>query len=260
MVLLQFDAQTTRVLDNAYRGSDVVRRRLAALQALEPRPEETIVDVGCGPGFLALELARAVGSAGEGIGVDPSPDMRNAAASQCADLANVRILDGTAAELPLDDASADRATSVQVFEYLSDIPRALAEIRRVLRVGGRLVVGDMHWDSWIWHSDEPERMATMMKAWDQHLADRCVPAKLPHIMEQAGYHVETVRPLVLLDTVLRNDGVAMMLLKLIQAYALQNDLVEEPTVRVWADEQHNLAASGRFFFSLVHFVVSGRRI
>ena len=158
--MLQFDADTSRLLENAYRGSDVVKRRLATLEVLAPRAGETIVDVGSGLGHLTIELSRAVGDAGKVIGVDPSVDMRKAAASQCEGLPNVRILDGTAAALPLDDTSADRAASLQVFEYLSDIPAALVEIRRVLRPGGRLVVGDMHWDSWIWHSDEPERMAT----------------------------------------------------------------------------------------------------
>jgi hypothetical protein len=51
----------------------------------------------------------------------------------------------------------------------------------------------------------------------------------------------------------------MMLLNLMQAYVLQNDLVDEPTARAWADEQRRLAADGCFFFSLVHFVLSGRR-
>jgi arsenite methyltransferase len=257
--MLRFDAETTRLLENAYRGSDFVKRRLATLEALAPRAGETIVDVGSGLGHLTIELSRAVGDAGEVIGVDPSVDMRTAAATQCAGLSNVRILDGTAAALPLDDGSADRAASLQVFEYLSDIPGALFEIRRVLRPGGRLVVGDMHWDSWIWHSDEPGRMTTMMDAWDRHLADRRVPARLPRMMQQAGYEVETIRPVVFLDTILRNDGLGMMLLNLMHAYALHNDLVDEATVRAWADEQRELAVTGRFFFSLVHFVVAARR-
>ena len=104
--MLQFNSETTRLLENAYRGSDFVKRRLATLEALAPRPGETIVDVGSGLGHLTIELSRVVGDAGEVIGVDPSIDMRTAAATQCDGLPNVRILDGTAAELPLDDGSA----------------------------------------------------------------------------------------------------------------------------------------------------------
>src|SRR5215213_7979468 len=98
-----------------------MRDRLRS-DALRPRAGETIVDVGSGLGHLTIELSRAVGDAGEVIGVDPSVDMRTAAATQCDGLSNVRIFDGTAAALPLDDGSADGAASLQVFEYLSDIP------------------------------------------------------------------------------------------------------------------------------------------
>jgi hypothetical protein len=78
-------------------------------------------------------------------------------------------------------------------------------------------------------------------------------------MRQTGHEVVSIEPLVFLDTLLRQDGLAMMLLNAMQAFAIQNDLVDEPTVLGWADEQRHLAADGRFFFSLVHFVVSGRR-
>ena len=75
-----------------------------------------IVDVGSGPGYLTVELARAVGETGEVIAVDPSADMRMAAASQCNGFANVRILDGTANDLPLPDVCAAGAASLQVFD------------------------------------------------------------------------------------------------------------------------------------------------
>src|SRR3712207_8473668 len=54
---------------------------------------------------------------------------RRAAASQCDGLPNVRILDGTAAELPLEDASVDRAASLQVFEYLSRSEEHTSELQ-----------------------------------------------------------------------------------------------------------------------------------
>ena len=78
--MLTFNAATARFLEETYLGSDFVRRRLANLEALAPQSGDRVIDVGCGPGFLTLELARAVGEDGQVIGVDPSPDMRAAAA------------------------------------------------------------------------------------------------------------------------------------------------------------------------------------
>src|SRR3981081_2280046 len=54
---------------------------------------------------------------------------------------------GDAVVLPFPDGSFDAAVSTQVYEYVADMPRALAELRRVLRPGGRAVVLDTDWDS-----------------------------------------------------------------------------------------------------------------
>ena len=70
--MLKFDAETTKILDDAYQGADITRRRQASFDALTPIPGETIIDIGCGNGLLTGELARAVGPKGRVIGIDPS--------------------------------------------------------------------------------------------------------------------------------------------------------------------------------------------
>ncbi|MEM7045359.1 MAG: methyltransferase domain-containing protein, partial [Pseudomonadota bacterium] len=180
--MLQFDAETTRLLEIAYQGADVTRRRQASFDMIVPRPGEVILDIGCGTGLLTADLARAVGPGGKVIGVDPSADMRKPALLRCQDLAWVEIVDGTANKLPVKKHLADKAISSQVFEYLDDIEGAIREAHRTLKSGGRLVVGDMHFDSFIWFSDHPDRMQRMKESWDDHLAERCVPAILPGIL------------------------------------------------------------------------------
>ena len=258
--MLRFGAETTRLLEDAYNGSDFTERRLANLNALHVHAGDRVADIGCGPGMLTLELARAVGESGMVFGVDPSADMRESAARRCSGRSNIGILDGTATHLPLADASIGKAVAVQVFEYLDDIPAALKEAKRVLSPGGRLVIGDMHWDSLVWNSDFPDRMMQMIGAWDKHLSNRRVPALLPRMLVDAGFEVETIAPLAIFDATLRPDGLANMLIHLMQPYALQNGLVEEGQIQSWADEQRRLAASGRFFFSINHFVVVGRSL
>lgn len=258
--MLQFDAETARILDDGYQGFDISRRRLANLAALSPEPGDTVVDIGAGTGLLTLDLARAVGETGTVIAIDPSPEMRAAAATRCSDRANVRIVDGAADRLPLDTGSTNRAVSLQVFEYVDDIPAALAEVHRVLRPHGRVVIGDIHWDSHVWHADDQERMAQMLRLWDHHLIERRVPALLPPLLRHAGFAVEAVMPELCHDSVFRADGLARLMIHLIRAYCRQNRLAAEDEVEDWIQEQHRLAEEGRFFFAITHYVVTARKL
>ena len=252
--MLQFDTATRRILDVAYAGTDVVRRRLETFHALDPRPGEAILDLGCGTGLLTAEIARTVGDRGYVLGVDPSPDMRAGAEKQCREFATIAIADGTATNIPAEDSAFDKLVSLNVFEYLDDIPAALSEARRTLRPGGRLVISDWHWDCFAWHSDHPERMKAMQVAWDRHLTERCTPALLPKLMTEAGFVFSESRAVPFTDTCLRADGLANMMLHLMTAYAKQNDLLPKDEVDAWKAEQETLATQGRFFFSMTHFV------
>jgi arsenite methyltransferase len=257
--MLEFDAKTTRLFDTVYQGADVTQRRRASFDALRVGPGETILDIGCGNGFLTVELARAVGQTGRIIGVDPSADMRHSAQERCAGFDWVDIVDGTTSALSVKPGSVDKAVSVQVFEYLDDLPGAARTVHRALKSGGRLVVGDIHFDSLIWFSGHPERMARMVAAWDHHLVERAVPALLPAILRDAGFVVEDIRPATLCDHQLRADGLASMMMILMENYATSNGHIAPNEAHDWAEEQRSLAAQGRFFFSITHFVITARK-
>ncbi len=257
--MLKFDAETTRLLEIAYQGAEITRRRQASFDALRPEPGETILDIGCGNGLLTAELARAVGPDGKVIGIDPSDEMRKPAVSRCKAFDWVEISQGTAHELPIGTEIADKAVSTQVFEYLDDIPGAVQEVFRTLKAGARFVIGDIHFDSFLWFSDHPDRMRRMMRSWDHHLTERCIPAILPPILRSSGFAVDEIRPLTLCDHLLKSDGLASVMMQLMKRYALVHGHVSEEEATAWFDEQTALAAEGRFFFSITHFVICARK-
>ena len=86
---------------------DVVDQRREVVRALALRPGEHVVDIGAGPGFLAVEMAAALGRDGRVQAVDPSDSMRTLAEARTRppDGAPVEIADGSAHLLQLPDSS-----------------------------------------------------------------------------------------------------------------------------------------------------------
>ncbi|WP_264210339.1 methyltransferase domain-containing protein [Leisingera thetidis] len=257
--MLNFDEETTRLLEDAYQGADVSRRRQAAFDALAPQPGERILDLGCGNGLLTLELSRAVGPGGHVAGLDASPQMLAAARLRLEGRGNTTLTEGDAARLPFDDAGFDKAAALQVFEYLTDRRPALRALHKALKPGGRLVAGDIHWDTLAWHSDNTRRMERMLEAWSRHMAVRDLPAKLPAELRSCGFEVRQMQPVTICDTALRPDGLAAMMIQLIRAFAVDIGATDADDAAAWAREQQELAAEGRFFLSLTHFVCTARK-
>jgi len=109
------------------------------------RPGEMVLDVGCGAGIDTLLAARAVGPAGRVIGLDMTPAMVERTRRHAADagLDNVEAREGLMEALPLADASVDVVVSNGVLNLSTRKSRALAEMLRVLRAGGRLALADL---------------------------------------------------------------------------------------------------------------------
>ncbi len=125
------------------------KRRLVALAA--PPPGARALDVACGTGDMALELARRVGPGGEVVGCDFSEGMLELARAKAADagaqagasLAPLRFEWGNALELPYRDDEFAAATVGFGVRNFSDLERGLRELVRVVRPGGRVVILEM---------------------------------------------------------------------------------------------------------------------
>ena len=106
---------------------------------------ERVVDVGSGGGIDSLIAGRMVGPAGRVVGVDMTPAMLERAWAAAAESGtdNVEFREGYMEELPVSDGWADVVISNGVLNLTPDKQKAVGEMFRVLRSGGRLQIGDI---------------------------------------------------------------------------------------------------------------------
>ena len=153
--MARFDAVASRYDDffdtPLGQFADAVERALIQ-EMLAPRPGETIGDLGCGTGEHTVALARAGCHV---VGIDESPAMLDRARAKPVAGGTAVYLQADLASLPLPAAALDAALIQTALEFVADPAAALAEALRVLRPGGRLVLGLIHGDGpWARHYRE----------------------------------------------------------------------------------------------------------
>jgi len=126
------------------------------------RPGEVVIDLGCGGGIDTILAARAVAPTGKAIGLDMLPEMLEVAARNAAEagVRNVEWLSGEMEAIPLPEGSVDVVISNGVLNLSPRKSRAFAEVFRILRPGGRMVVADIVVDE-----ELPTEVLTRAAAW-----------------------------------------------------------------------------------------------
>ena len=256
-----YDAAEVARLDRRYSTPEMVEQRKQFREIVGANPGETGLDVGCGAGHLACELARDVAPDGHIIAIDRSPDSISATRARVEKEGLRRRVDpqtGEATALEFSDASFDFVVATQVYCHVPDVERAIREAARVMRKGGRLVVLESDWDMCIWESANPALNHRMLEARKTRYAHPYLPRRLHKFFCAAGLTLSGARVFPVIETKFRPDSFGAEVLITSVEHAL-NYGVPAADVAAWERDLRSRTKDGEWFFCLNRFIFVGRK-
>lgn len=166
-------------------GERQVKELEIAVLAVDPGA--CVLDVGCGTGDDAREIAGLVGPNGKVVGLDSSAAMVEESRKRASSSSlPVEFVQGDAYKLQFPDRSFDRTRADRVFVHLQDPERALDEMVRVLKPGGRVVVSDVDMGTCFIDSVHHETTRKVLNSFTDSLGSGWVGRSLPRMSRQAG--------------------------------------------------------------------------
>jgi len=253
---LEYNDEESKRTERAYLSPEIVRQRERTLAVIDPQAGEQIVDVGCGPGLLACELADAVGNDGQVICIDSSPSMIALAEERCATLSNVIFVECDATDLAVDDAGADALACTQVLLYVGDVKKALAEFARILKPGGRVVVMETDWRSAVLHSKDEVLTERIIEAWDRAVPSPRLPARLGAWLREAGFSSVQIDAIPVISTSAAMEEYAMSMMTQCAQAAREQGIIDDTQSREWISSLQQLGRDDAFFFCVNRFLFS----
>lgn len=241
------------LLDSINKTSDAVRQRGEVLGRLELASGQKILEIGCGLGYLARGIARRTAPTGFVAAIDIDPAIIRAARER-SEGEQISYQVGDARRLPFRDGCFDAAVTVQVIEYLPQVDRALQEAYRVIAPRGRFVVVATDWDAVVWHEGPAETMGQVARSWRTHCHDPRLPRSMTGRLRAAGFEVDAVAVIPLLNSRLTEDSFAFGLVEVMSEFVRKRRGVCDEIAHRWQEELHAADREGRFLLLVNRFV------
>jgi len=233
------------------------KRRI--LGALGLRAGQAALDIGCGTGDDVRAMAAIVGPGGRAVGVDVSEALLAEARRRAEGLGlPVAFHVGDAHRLPLADGGFDVVRAERTLQHLADPQRALGEMARVARPGGRIAVAEPDWETLV--IDLPDRTLTR-RILDFH-CDRArngwIGRQLARLFRDAGLAEVgvTAETLIVSDLDLA-DG--LFEIKASARDAAATGVIDAADGQRFVADMERAAAAGRFFAAATGFIAVGTR-
>lgn len=241
----------------AYEGMFRWRPEMAPLlEPAEIAEGHVVVDYGCGPGMLSLELARRVGPGGHVHAVDINELFLERAAGHAEreglrDRISFHRIEKDA--LPLADESVDRIVCKNVLEYVDDPVSTLRDFRRALRPSGRVHATDSDWGMLVVEPIGPGRLARIFEAASIAYRTPLIGRRLYGLMREAGFADVRVAVLTGPDT----KGHAAPILLNMAKYARESQRLAAEEIDRFVEDVKRALAQGSYLLVLPQFLVTG---
>ena len=253
-------------VDSAYLNltADQLRTwKQSSYEKMRLQPGQHVLDLGCGPASDTITLAGFVGEGGRVVGVDYDAEMI-AIARQKAEEAGVSSYVShdvhDAAQLPYADNTFDSCRSERVFQHLPDPEKALAELVRVTKPGGWVVLGDADWGSVHYYSSLPAIEAKLNATYaDKGALHPIIGRQLHHMMTRLGLVSVTAIPTSLGFNQFATASFVTSLEKRIKERGLEGGYFTAAEYEQFIAEQKTLDAQGNFFGYMSGILVYGQK-
>jgi ubiquinone/menaquinone biosynthesis C-methylase UbiE len=184
-----------RFMDEAQKPAGIRASKRLMLERVPLAPGAAVLEVGCGPGTDLFDVAGIVGPSGRLVGVDASEVMIAEARRRAAELrVAVTFERGDVQALSFRDGTFDVCRAQRLLEHVPDPDRALAEMARVTRPGGRVVVFDFDWDTLIIDHPDKATTRTVVLSYSDSITNGWIGRQIPRLLKEQRLDVLSVDP------------------------------------------------------------------
>lgn len=222
------------------------------------KPDQTVADFGCGPGKVAIELARQVGPSGHVYAFDINSEFlditrSNARMLGVQDRLTAEYSDGSA--LPVADQSLDRIVARNAIMYVDDPVETLCEFSRTLRAGGIAHVIEGDWYMMVAEPVDHAKWRSFVEAASHACRTADMGRKLFAAFEAAGFVSVEVR----IDAEPDVDGRLLGMIRNMAKYTVESGRVSNDFAAGVVEEMEDALTAGTYFVVSPRFVVTGRK-
>lgn len=235
------------------------------LSLVEVPPAGAVLDVGCGKGADLLGLAAQIEDPRASfVGVDASIDHAATAQAVSMDTRVQFIQAKVGPRLEFGDGAFDVLLTQEVLECLPDLDAFVPELARVLRPGGQIVASHYDWDTQVFNGSDRDRTRRILRAWaewEQSWMDHTDPwmgRRLWGYLEGSGLFEGEVKVRVMTNTEFAEPWHGFRMAHWFSGLVRRGQISEADYEGFLAD-LGELAANGRYFWSINRYVYVGRR-